>query len=353
MIEGMAKNTLLQIIDYFGGVNELWEADENDIRSNIKENYADAIIKSRNPKKIEAYSNKLKEKNISYIYPGHTCYPKSLLDIPDPPLLLYARGDLSLLKCNEEDYISIVGARKASAYGLDMAYSFSKKLALAGMVVVSGLAFGIDGMSHKAAIDAGGRTIGVLGCGINVCYPRENIAIYNKMCTNELVISEYGLDVKPLAYRFPLRNRIISGISRAVLVVEAKEKSGSLITVDQALEQGRDVYVIPGRITDLGSRGCLNLIKQGAVCVTEPEDIISIKKDTFSHSSYNTNINKKKKSLAPNEKMVYSCVRLELKHVDDICAELDIEASEVVNALFALEEKQLIRQVIKNYYVRC
>lgn len=358
MIEGISPHVLKRIIDYFGDIADLWKADENLLRGAVKEKYAASIMKSRNPDKIEKYSYNLKERNISYIYPGHVYYPESLTKIADPPQILYVRGNISLLDELKDGKVAIVGARKASAYGKDMAYKFSYAMAEKGIIIVSGLASGIDGTAHKAALDAGGRTIGVLGCGINICYPRENKSLYDRMCNEGLVISEYGLDVAPDAFRFPLRNRIISGLSKAVLVVEAREKSGSLITADQALEQGRDIYVIPGRISDVNSEGCNNLIKQGATCVTAPEDIIYdvISEGRLANIGYvisRCDRSNMKKNLAPDEKMVYSCVRLEQRHIDDICMELDMKVSDVVRLLFSLETKKLIRQVVRNYYVRC
>ncbi|MGN0394088.1 MAG: DNA-processing protein DprA [Coprococcus sp.] len=358
MINGISSAVLGRIIEYFGGLEALWETDEEALKDNIKEKYAVSIIKSRNPDKIEEYSYKLQERNISYIYPGHVCYPKQLMNIPDAPMLLYLKGNIGLLNEIDDIAIAVVGARKASAYGRNNAYRFSYDMAERGICIVSGLASGIDGMAHKAALDAEGRTIGVLGCGINICYPKENYSLYERMSQNGLIISEYGLDVPPDAYRFPLRNRIISGISRGVLVVEAREKSGSLITADQALEQGRDVYVIPGRINDENSRGCNNLIKQGAACVTVPDDIIlniTDYKKTDKDNKADLLLKKRtsKKNLAPDEKMVYSCVRLEQRHIDDICSEIDMAVSDVVEILFSLEQKKMIRQTMRNYYVRC
>lgn len=358
MIEGISPLVLKRIIDYFGSIEDLWEVKESLLMEVIKEKYAASISKSRNPDKIEKYSYKLKERNISYIYPGHVYYPESLTKIADPPQILYIRGNIGLLEEIKDREVAVVGARKASAYGLNMSYQFSYAMAENGITIVSGLASGIDGTAHKAALDAGGMTIGVLGCGINICYPRENKNLYDKMCDEGLIISEYGLDVPPDAFRFPLRNRIISGLSKAVLVVEAREKSGSLITADQALEQGRDIYVIPGRISDVNSKGCNNLIKQGATCVTAPEDVIYdvIQENKITNSGYVISHDDRrdmKKNLAPDEKMVYSCVRLEQRHIDDICMELDMKVSDVVKLLFSLETKKLIRQVVRNYYVRC
>ncbi len=356
-IEGISLRVLNRIIDYFGSISALWEADADRILENIKEKYAQMIIKSRDIDKIKEYSYKLQERNISYIYPGHIDYPKQLMNIPDAPGLLYLKGDRTLLKETEENAIAIVGARKASAYGREMAYRFSYEMAKAGITIVSGLAYGIDETAHKAALDASGKTIGVLGCGINRCYPKENSSLYEKMCGCGLLVSEYGLDIPPNSYQFPIRNRIISGISKGVLVVEAREKSGSLITADQALEQGRDVYVVPGRINDVNSVGCNNLIKQGAACVTSPYDImfqipVCNKMKEEKNLSLLNKENDVKKNLAYDEKMVYSCVRLEQRHIDDICAELGMPVSKVVELLFLLEQKKLIKQTVRNYYIR-
>lgn len=210
------------------------------------------------------------------------------------------------------------------------------------------MALGIDGAAHRAAMKAGGKTVAVLGSGINVPYPRENYDIYHDIRNGGgVVLSECGLDIRPDAFRFPYRNRIISGLSSGVLIVEAREKSGSLITADQALEQGREVYAVPGRITDSGSRGCNRLIRMGAVCVTQVEDILDEMGINRAESkAFNKNL------LAPAEKKVYSCVRLESRHIDDICFETGISVSEVTQILYELEQKRLIKQLVRNYYVR-
>ena len=221
-------------------------------------------------------------------------------------------------------------------------------MSAAGVTIVSGMALGIDGTAHRAALSGGGKTVAVLGSGINVPYPRENYDIYRSIVNGGgVVVSESGLDVAPEAFRFPYRNRIISGMSDGVLVVEAREKSGSLITADQALEQGRDVYAVPGRVTDTGSAGCNNLIKMGAMCVTSSGDILEeLGIQTVKGQFLN------KKLLAPAEKKVYSCVRLESRHIDDICFEAGMTVSETAQILFELEKKRLVKQLVRNYYCR-
>jgi DNA processing protein len=216
--------------------------------------------------------------------------------------------------------------------------------------IISGLAYGIDVKAHLTALDMGLFTAAVLGCGIDKVYPESNRSVYERMIENGVIISEYAPGIPPLSWHFPVRNRIISGLSDGVLLIEAKEKSGSLITADQALEQGREVFAIPGRISDATSAGCNMLIRQGAECITKAEDIAS-------ELMLNSDKSIKKKHLskiplAPMEKIVYSCVRLESKHIDDICRESGVSTSEVLSVLFELKRKNLIWEPVRNYFVR-
>jgi DNA processing protein len=197
-------------------------------------------------------------------------YPKSLFEIPDPPPFLYVLGEL---RCHETS-IAIVGSRRATAYGLQTTARLAEALARHGVSVVSGMARGVDTVAHKGALAAGGRTIGVLGCGIDKVYPPENRKIFQEMAEKGCLVSEFPLGTVPLAENFPRRNRIISGLSRGVLIVEAAENSGSLITAQYALEHGRDVFAVPGNISFATSRGSNRLIKQGAKLVDCVEDIL-------------------------------------------------------------------------------
>lgn len=198
-------------------------------------------------------------------------YPHQLAVISDPPLVLYSRGNWAYA---HDPAIAIVGSRQASFYGEEQARRFSRVLADAGWAIVSGLALGIDQAAHEAALSGGGKTVAVLGCGINVVYPLENKKLYEKIAEEGLIVSEYPLGAEPRAYHFPRRNRILSGLACGVFVVEAHEKSGSLITAYQALEEGREVFALPGPVHHITSRGTHRLIREGATLVEAPEEII-------------------------------------------------------------------------------
>lgn len=199
-------------------------------------------------------------------------YPNKLKQIIDPPQVLYYLGDIMLLQNN---CLAIVGCRNASQYGIKIAKIFANEISKAGITIVSGLARGIDTTAHKYALSSIGKTIAVLGCGIDIIYPRENEGLFKDIINNGgLIISEFEPGTAPLKENFPKRNRIISALSEGILVVEAKKRSGTMITVDCALEQGKDVFVIPGNIDSLNSVGTNELIKEGAICVTNYNEVI-------------------------------------------------------------------------------
>lgn len=198
-------------------------------------------------------------------------YPEWLRHIPNQPVILYVKGDPAVLA---EPGISIVGSRAASSYGLRMAENLAGQLARSGITVISGLAQGIDTAAHRGALKAGGLTVAVLGCGLDLVYPPENRDLHNAIPASGALVSEYPLGTRPDSFRFPARNRIISGLSRGVVVVEATGKSGSLITANLALEQGREVFAVPGQADSLKSAGCHRLLQDGAKLVTSSADII-------------------------------------------------------------------------------
>lgn len=214
---------------------------------------------------------KMTVRGISFVVAGEEGYPKKLADIPDAPCALYYVGRLPK---DEEKAVAIIGARNCSEYGKAMARRFGEMLADAGVQIVSGMARGIDGIGQQAALNAGGYSLGVLGCGVDICYPPENRQLYDRLIADGGICSEYPPGIEPRAVLFPPRNRIISGLCDGVLVVEARERSGTLITVDMALEQGREVYALPGRATDPLSSGCNRLIRQGAALVTSPQEML-------------------------------------------------------------------------------
>ncbi len=220
---------------------------------------------------VEGEYGRMIGRGIRLVAHREEAFPKRLAEIPDQPYVLYYAGSLPP---EGKKAVALIGARDCTEYGRYMAGQFGTALAKAGVQVVSGLARGIDCIGQKSALQAGGYSLGVLGCGVDVCYPRENREIYEALLEHGGICSEYPPGIQPRAVLFPPRNRIISGFGDAVLVIEAREKSGTLITVDMALEQGREVYALPGRATDPLSRGCNRLIRQGAGLLSSPEELL-------------------------------------------------------------------------------
>lgn len=290
--------------------------------------------------------HKSSEKNIRFLPITSTQYPKSLKEICDPPKGIYYKGKLP----EDGKRIAIVGARNCSVYGREMAVYFGRELARKGIQVISGMARGIDGYAHRGALDGGGETFAVLGNGLDICYPPEHDRLALEIAGHGGLLSEYPPGEPALSWHFPLRNRIISGLSDGILVIEAKEKSGSLITVEQGLEQGKDIFSLPGRVGDLLSRGCNRLLKEGAIPVTEPGDILSYygidgtKEEDKNKKNYNR--------LEMEEEMVYSKVCLEPRHLDQIARECGLELFDTMETLYSLEMKKLVTQPLKNYYIR-
>ena len=243
--------------------------------------------------------------------------------------------------------VAIVGARRSSAYGNQIAKSFAKELAGAGIQIISGMAWGIDGKAHEGALEGGGDTYAVLGCGVDICYPSGHRKIYEAMIQRGGILSEQPPGMPPIAGHFPARNRIISALSDLVLVVEAKERSGSLITADLALEQGKDVFAVPGRIGDEMSKGCLNLIKQGAGLADSPLVLLEA-------LGIERNVSEKsvKIVLEKNEDIVYSWIRLQPVSLEELVKKTGFGSREVLFALVGLELKGCIREMQKNQYVR-
>ena len=241
-----------------------------------------------------------------------------------------------------------------TAYGQNITEYVVSNAVKDGVVIISGLASGIDGISQRAALEVGGRSYGVLGCGVDVCYPKQHKGLYADLITHGGVISEQPLGTQPLGMYFPMRNRIISGLSDILIIIEAKRKSGSLITADQAIEQGKEVYVLPGNIDSNLSEGCNYLIKQGANILLSPQ--LFLEEQEKHLQNYSKNNRKKapieKIVLEMEEDLVYSSIMSQSKNITQIISETNLPISILINILVSLELKGYIREVTKNNYIR-
>lgn len=271
-------------------------------------------------------------------------YPLLLKEIPDPPLVLHFRGDVSLLARTS---IAVVGSRRASPYGVNAAAHIAKQLASTGIVIVSGLARGIDAAAHHAALDAGGTTIAVLGTGIDVVYPRGNARLFQRIEEHGLIVSEFPPGSPPLPIHFPIRNRVISGLTQGTVIVEATARSGSLITARMAAEQNRDVFAVPGSIFAAGSEGTHRLIQYGAKLVHDVNDVLE---ELPGHLRVTQE--KEEEPESPLREVLAALTREEGSHVDSLAARLGKTPGAVAESLLQLELGGWIRALPGARYVR-
>lgn len=340
----------LYLLDKFRSPEIIFRMSEDKLcLDNVAQKYAAKISEAKNYiDTAEKEYHKLGQRGIDFITIADREYPEKLKYIYEPPICLFVKGELP---CEKTKTVAIVGARDCSHYGAETAKWFGGELAKAGMQIISGVASGIDSKGLNGALGQNGKVFGVLGCGVDVVYPPENIMLYEDIINNGGIISEYPCGTKPLAYHFPQRNRIISALADCVLVVEARKKSGSLITADLALEQGKDVAAVPGRHSDDLSEGTNSLIKNGAYLVISPQDILDI-------MGVETRINNKnvicnQNALDKTKEKVYSCLHLEPKYIETIIDEAGLSYGEVLEILVELEMDGIIKQTSKNYYAVC
>lgn len=313
----------------------------------LKEQDVYTLCIAKKDKNLEWRWKQLEKKQIRFVPYFSEEYPQRLTRLSDPPYALYVKGGLP----KDDVYTAaIVGARRCSPYGEEMALEYGESLARAGIVIISGLARGIDGAGQRGALNGGGKTYGVLGCGVDVCYPREHIGLYMDIQKQGGVLSERLPQEQPLPAYFPERNRIISGLSDVVLVMEAKEKSGSLITADLALEQGKDVYALPGPVTSALSTGCHRLIRQGAGILLSPEDLLEELNIGIGKPGQKNH--KNKKVLETAENMVYSCLDLFPKGISQLVEETHLSPQELMERLITLEIKGYVREISQGHYIK-
>lgn len=348
-VQGLGTVRLTLLLNSFGNVQAIWEASESDLRdAGLTEQALKNLLKTRKTVDLSAELHKLEALGASIITWDDASYPENLRFASDAPLVLYVRGQLIP---TDMKALAIVGTRKASRYGLDVAQRMAYWLAAQEVTIVSGLAMGIDAAAHQGALDAKGRTIAVLGSGVDILYPRENEKLAHAIMKQGAIISEHPLGMPPTGKNFPARNRIISGLSLGVLVAEAPQDSGALITAEAALEQGREVFAVPANIFNRNGAGCNKLIQEGAKLVMKASDVL----DEL-NIAYDKKVTKSKtEKVAPSsdlEKRVLALLDDEALHVDEIIRELGLSSAEVVSTLTLLELKGLAQSLGAMQYSR-
>lgn len=268
-LNGIGRKTVGNLREYFGNMQAIYHAPEEELKKLLKPSQCKLFLEGREKKDPKAQMDEFKKKGIHYYSIFDEGYPKRLLKTADAPLGLFVKGSLPK---EEELTVSVVGTRKHSYYGEKQTSEFCRMIAGMRIPIISGMARGIDGIAQKTAIECGSATYAILGCGVDICYPEEHIKLYEQIPQSGGIISEYFPGTQPAAGLFPLRNRIISALGDVLLVMEAREKSGTLITVDMALEQGKEIWVLPGRVDDALSVGCNRLIAQGAYILPSVKD---------------------------------------------------------------------------------
>lgn len=347
-IEGIGNAKIRGMFAFAPDPYAVFQMKEDDLRNipSLSDSDIRNILSQNNRVRILEEYDRLTEKGVKFVFPYEEEYPSRLKELYDMPYILYYRGSLPE---DNRPGIAIVGSRRCSEYGRHVAFELGRVLSDAGANVISGLALGIDSSAHRGAIMGGGRTFGVLAGGVDKCYPPGNYNLYCDIINSGGVISEFPGNISTKPGMFPLRNRIISGMSDAVIVVEAGKKSGSLITAAFALNQNRDVFAVPGRLGDPLGVGCNELISEGAMVVTDYDKILS----ELGLKSHNCNEMQDNITLANEEKMLYSTLLdFTPKSLETLTTLTKLDAGVVVKTLISLEVKGIIREIGKNFYVR-
>lgn len=347
LLPGAAKR-VWHLIERFGSPGDAWQATERQLVEigGFTSGCARELVLRRRGISLEAGMALLEKKGINFLYHGGPGYPEILKNIFDPPPGLFVRGEIIE---GDSQAVAMVGSRKATRYGMTVATKLAGELARAGVTVVSGMARGIDTAAHRGALAAGGRTVAVLGCGVDVVYPKENRELMEEIALSGAVISEFPPGTQPQSWHFPVRNRIISGLSAGVVIVEAAERSGALITADFALDQGRDVMAVPGNITSELSRGPNRLIRQGAKPVESAGDILE---EMGLGRLFRTEEQERPRiNLSPEEEAVSSLLDFEPVTLDSLVDQSGLPAQKVLVALTFLEMKGIARQLPGKLYI--
>ena len=341
-----------QLVEYFGSPKKVLSASSSSLLRvpEMGEKIVSSIIQEREGIEIDEDLKTIDKLVIHLISFQDDEYPRNLLHTFNPPFLLYVRGNL---REEDRDAVAMVGTRRATTYGKIVTRKLARELAKEGITIVSGMARGIDTAAHWGALEAGGRTIAVLGCGVDVVYPPENRKLMAEIIESGAVISEFPLGTPPEGVHFPQRNRMISGLSKGVVVVEAPLRSGALITADFALEQGREVFSVPGNTTSPYSQGTNRLIKQGAKLVEEAQDVLEeLDLSPLGEMKRQKMSSRGKLSLSLEEEKILDLLGGQPSHIDLLVQESSLPAPKVAEVLMRLEIKGLIRQLAGQQFVK-
>lgn len=352
-IEGIGSVTIEKLMNYVGSAEELYFLPEEQYErmTEVRKGERQKILESRKRWDLDGAWEKFQKKGISFVSQEMERYPDKLRYIHNPPYSIYFKGDLP---DEHRRAVAIVGARRCSEYGRNMAEKLGEQLAKYQIPVISGMAMGVDAYGHIGVLRGKGKTYAVLGCGVDVCYPASHKQLYHDILDNGGIISEYppGTEAKPQL--FPARNRIISALSDTIVLVEAKEKSGSLITADFALEQGKDIFAFPGRATDELSFGCNALIRQGAGIITSVDSFLADIGVLGQNECRQESLFEKFPNffLEKEESMVYSCLDLRPRSLEEISFRTGIKTQYLTSLIQGMIEKGVLKETFRNYYIR-
>lgn len=338
-IRGIGAVRLRKILEHFGDLSIAWQAPADALRqAGLPEKVVERILLRRSNLNIDAYWTKIQKTGVKVLTWEDEEYPRRLREIHAPPPVFYIRGSLVI---EDEWSVAIVGTRRVTSYGKQVTRELASFLARNGITVISGMARGVDSIAHESALEAGGRSLAILGCGVDCIYPSENRQLAERMMECGGLISDYALGTPPDARNFPPRNRLISGLSLATVIIEAGERSGALITASFAVEQGREVFAVPGTIYAPLSVGTNRLIRQGAQPYTSPQELLELL--NFEMIDEQRAV-RQVFNVEPFEDEILTIIRNEPLHVDEICVRCEEPVEKVSSALVMLELKGIVRQ---------
>jgi len=346
LVKGIGAVRFQAVLNYFGDPQIAWGAPTEALRqAGLSDKIIENLVRTRDQVDLDKLWEEMEQKNISILIQQDESYPKRLNEIDQPPPVLYTQGNINP---DDEWSVAIVGTRRVTAYGRQVAEDIAGSLARNGLTIISGLARGVDSIAHQAALNAGGRTIAVLGSGLDRIYPPENRQLAEQIKANGAIISEFSPNTPPEASNFPQRNRLISGLSLAVIVIEAGIKSGALITASFAADQGREVFAVPGNITSPGSMGTNRLIQNGAHPLLSAEQVLEILELSMVAEHRTARVALPSDAV---EAQLFEILGVEPLHIDEVTNRTEIPVEKVTATLALMELKGMVRQVGGMQYI--